>query len=155
MCVVFKTQVPLSFFYALLRGICPPPVTLNAKNSKDDEPSAVSVSKNEYIMIDNGAFKRGIFLDAIRPFMESMATDYYRPKYAFYAQRPMTGPASYAHFIQVIRHICKAAKIEMITSLKYEQSLSNKVYYVYYVRDDDDDDDDDDADDDDADDDGC
>ena len=59
---VFKSQVPLSFFYALLRGICPPPVTLNAKNSKDGESSAasVSVSKNEYIMIDNGAFKRGI-----------------------------------------------------------------------------------------------
>ena len=147
---VFKSQVPLSFFYALLRGICPPPVTLNAKNSKDDESSAasVSVSKNEYIMIDIGAFKRGIFLDAIRPFMESMATDYYRPKYTFYAQRPMTGSSSYAHFIQVIRHICKAEKIEMITSLKYEQSLSNKVYYVYYVRDNDNDDDDDDHDDD-------
>jgi predicted transcriptional regulator len=139
---VFKSQVPLSLLYALLRCICPLPVTLNAKNSKHDESSAVSVSvsvsNNEYIMIDIGAFKRGIFLDAIHPFMESMATDYYRPKYAFYAQRPMTGPASYAHFIQVIRHICKAAKIEMITSLKYEQSLSNKVYYVYYVGDDDD-----------------
>ena len=132
---VFKSQVPLSFLYTLLRCICPAPVTLNAKNSKDDESSvsvsvSVSVSKNDYIIIDIGAFKRGIFLDAIRPFMESMAAHYYRPKYVFYAQRLMTGPASYAHFIQVIRHICKAAKIEMITSLKYEQSLSNKVYYV-------------------------
>ena len=138
---VFKSQIPLSFLYALLRCICPAPVTLNVKNSNDDDDDddsslsvsvsvSVSVSKNEYIMIDIGAFKRGIFLDAIRPFMESMATDYYRPKYAFYAQRPMTGPASYAHFIQVIRHICKVAKIEMITRLKYEQSLSNKVYYV-------------------------
>ena len=140
---VFKSQIPLSFLYALLRCICPPPVTLNVKNSNDDDDDddddsslsvSVSVSKNEYIMIDIGAFKRGIFLDAIRPFMESMATDYYRPKYAFYAQRPMTGPASYAHFIQVIRHICKVAKIEMITRLKYEQSLSNKVYYVRDVN---------------------
>lgn len=121
---VFKSQVPLSFFYTFLESICPPPptVTLNAVD--------VSGCKNNYIMIDIGAFKRGIFLDAIHPFMESMATHYYRPKYAFYAQRPMTGPASYAHFIQVIRHICKEYKIEMITSLKYEQSLSNKVYYV-------------------------
>jgi len=119
---IFKTQVPLPVFYTFLESICPPPVALTA--------SDVSGCKHEYIMIDNGAFKRGIFLDAIHPFMESMATHYYRPKYAFYAQRPMTGPASYAHFIQVIRHICKATKIEMIASLKYEQSLSNKVYYV-------------------------
>ena len=123
---VFKSQIPLSFLYALLRCIGPPPVTLNVKNLNNDE----SISKNDYIIIDIGAFKRGIFLDAIRPFMESMAADYYRPKYAFYAQRPMTGPAAYAHSIQVIRHICKDAKIDMITSLKYEQSLSNKVYYV-------------------------
>ena len=119
---IFKTHVPLPVFYTFLESICPPPVTLTA--------SDVSGCKHEYIMIDNGAFKRGIFLDAIHPFMESMATHYYRPKYAFYAQRPMMGPASYAHFIQVIRHICKEYKIEMITSLKYEQSLSNKIYSV-------------------------
>ena len=122
---IFKIPLPLSFLYTFLESICPPPpptVTLTAVDN--------SGCKNNYIMIDIGAFKRGIFLDAIRPFMETMATDYYQPKYAFYAERPMTGPASYAHFIQVIRHLCKAFKIEMITSLKYEQSLSNKVYYV-------------------------
>jgi len=115
---VFKTQVPLPFFYTFLESICPP---LNAAD--------VSASKNHFI-IDISAFKRGIFMDVIRPFMETMTINYYRPKYAFYAERHMTGPASYAHFIQVIRHICKDAKIDMITSLKYEQSLSNKVYYV-------------------------
>ncbi len=129
---IFKIQFPLSFFYTFLETICPPTLSLNS-NLIQSAPD-VSGAKNNYFMIDISAFKRGIFLDAIRPFMQTMAIDYYRSKYAFYAQRPMTGPTSYAQFIQVIRHICKDCKIEMITSLKYEQSLSNKVYYVRNVR---------------------
>jgi hypothetical protein len=99
---------------------------------------AVAAAESEYAsafyMVDIFAFKRGIYMNAIRPFMDTVASQYYRPTHAFYAERSMTGPSAFTQFIQVIRHISKHANLKVVSTVKYEQSISSKVYYVEYKR---------------------
>lgn len=129
---IFKKQMPRSIFYDFIQKISAVPIETSKllhilKIGTDDaaRPRAV-------YMIDINAFKRGIYLDVIRPFMDMMADQYYRPTHAFYAQRNMAGPAAFAQFIQVVRHICSHTSLAFISTLKYEQSISSRVYYVEY-----------------------
>ena len=129
---IFKNQMPCNIFYEFLQQMCSAPIetsklmhVLKAGTSTHGE-----VCPHSVYMIDINAFKRGIYLDIIRPFMNTVGDQYYRPTHAFYARRNMTGPAAFAQFIQVIRHICKHANLSLISILKYEQSVSSRVYYV-------------------------
>jgi hypothetical protein len=82
-------------------------------------------------MVDTIAFKRGLYLNIIKPFMDLMASQYYRASHAFYAKRNMTGGATaFVHFIQVLRHISKHSGVKFISTTKYEQSVTSKVYYI-------------------------
>ena len=151
---IFKKQIPLDFFYVFIETICGPPiespkimhilkagcvtrigsnakVTPNPKIGETLEPDEEYASSAFY-MVDVFAFKRGIYMNAIRPFMDAVATQYYRPAHAFYAERSMTGPSAFTQFIQVIRHISKHANLKVVSTVKYEQSISSKVYYVEY-----------------------
>jgi hypothetical protein len=73
-------------------------------------------------------------MGVIEPFMQTIANEYYHERCRFYAERNMTVPAAYANFVQVIRHICKSNGIGMISSLKYEQSKTHKVYHIEQMR---------------------
>jgi hypothetical protein len=122
---IFKTRVPLDQFYTLIQTICPSPVTKTIKSN--------TVEPNETCFtLDLNAFKRGIFLEVVEPFMQMLATDYYNKRCAFYAERSMKTPSAFAHFVQVVKHVCKNNNILITSSLKYEQSQSNKVYYIHF-----------------------
>jgi len=135
---VFKNPIPLQTFYAFIRSICTTtqmmapvaPVAPVTGDAADTE----SPYKPVFFTLDIIAFKRGIFMGTINPFMDTLANDYYHERCRFYAERNMSTPAAYAQFVQVIRHICKGNRIEMIPSLKYEQSQSNKVYHIEQLR---------------------
>ena len=140
---VFKTPVPLHTFYAFIRSMCPILKTIiiptvisnpNAMASTATATATDSLGERTFFMLDIIAFKRGIFMGVIEPFMLMLATECYHDRYRFYAERSMATPAAYTHFVQVIRHICKGNRIEMIPSLKYEQSQSNKVYHIEQLR---------------------
>ena len=129
---IFKKQMPCSVFYEFIQQVSAAPIEtskilhiIKTNQVTQDEPLPHAV-----YMVDANAFKRGIYLDIVRPFMDMMAEQYYRPTHAFYAQRNMTGPAAFAQFIQVIRHICKHSNLAFISTLKYEQSISSRVYYI-------------------------
>ena len=153
---VFKTPIHLQTFYAFIRSICPTtqmiitpistaavdtttttipiitPTTSTTGITVDDTESIHH--KPTFFTLDIIAFKRGIFMGAIDPFMNTLANEYYHERCRFYAERSMSTPAAYAQFVQVIRHICKGNGIAMISSLKYEQSQSNKVYHIELMR---------------------
>jgi hypothetical protein len=118
---IFKTQVPLDKFYTLIQTICPCPVIKSFENVD-----------YEYFTLDLNAFKRGIFLEVVEPFVQMLATDYYNKRCAFYAERSMKTPSAFAHFVQVVKHVCKNNNILIRSALKYEQSQSNKVYYIHF-----------------------
>lgn len=147
---IFKKQVPLDQFYALIHAICPCPTIKLLKNEHVNEPEIATEMGvggggggdggdgggdfTEYacFTLDVNAFKRGIFLSAVEPFMQMLVTDYYTRRCAFYAERSMKTPAAFAHFVQVIKHVCKNNNILITSALKYEQSQSNKVYYIHF-----------------------
>ena len=141
---IFKKPMQVDFFYAFIETICGPPVEstkimhiLKGGVNKTNQPFASAALDSEFAssafyMVDIFAFKRGIYMNAVRPFMDTIATQYYRPAHAFYAKRSMTGPSAFTQFIQVIRHISKHANLKVVSTVKYEQSISSKVYYVEY-----------------------
>ena len=133
---IFKKPLPLHVFYTFSEQMCGQPVEsskiMQILKSGNGRLSDLELSGRLFFMFDNIAFKRGIYLDVIRPFMNDMARQYYRPAYAFYAERQMTSSSAFIRFIQVIRHISKHTGILFISTVKYEQSVSSKVYYVEY-----------------------
>ena len=127
---VFKYRVPLDVFYSFVRAICPVIKTNNANSNSSNNLSL----ERTFFTLDISAFKRGIFMGVIEPFMQTIANEYYHERCRFYAERNMSVPAAYANFVQVIRHICKSNGIDMISSLKYEQSKTHKVYHIEQMR---------------------
>lgn len=130
---VFKKPLPRSIFYDLFQKISAAPIETSKLLNvlKIDPNDAAHLDVHAFYMVDINAFKRGIYLDVVRPFMDTMV-EYYHPSHSFYAKRPMSSPTAFAHFIQVIRHICKYAGLAFESTLKYEQSISSRVYYVEY-----------------------
>ena len=128
---IFKSQVPVDQFYTLIQSICPCPVIKPIKSDKSDNTGAVN-DEYEHFTLDLNAFKRGIFLGVVEPFVQMLATNYYTKRCAFYAERSMKTPAAFAHFVQVAKHVCKNNNILITSALKYEQSQSNKVYYIHF-----------------------
>lgn len=132
---VFKTPVSMHTFYAFIRSICTTTTTQIITPIATATATATELPHNPtFFTLDIIAFKRGIFMGAIDPFMDTLANEYYHERCRFYAERNMSTPAAYAQFVQVIRHICKGNGIAMISSLKYEQSQSNKVYHIEEMR---------------------
>lgn len=128
---IFKMQVPLDQLYTLIHTICPSPVI---KIIKSDNETETETETEECFTLDVNAFKRGIFLGIVDPFMQMLATTYYSKRCAFYAERTMKTPAAFAHFVQVIKHVCKNNDILITSTLKYEQSQSNKIYYIRFKK---------------------
>ena len=159
---VFKNPVSMHTFYAFIRSICTttttqiitPIGTATAAATADAAPATAAATadtadaaaataaataaelphNSTFFTLDIIAFKRGIFMGAIDPFMKTLANEYYHERCRFYANRCMSTPSAYAQFVQVIRHICKDNGIVMISSLKYEQSQSNRVYHIEQMR---------------------
>ena len=136
---IFKKQVPLDQFYMLIHSICPCPSIKQLLRSDTvdtvDEAAIPFVECTSYYTLDISAFKRGIFLGIVEPFMHMLATNYYNKRCSFYAERSMKTPAAFAQFVQVVKHVCKNNNIRVTSALKYEQSQSNKVYYIHFKTD--------------------
>jgi hypothetical protein len=134
---VFKKQIPLDIFYEFIERMGGPPVESSKimhilkSGCKSMSSSAVDLSNHLFYMVDTIAFKRGLYLNIVKPFMDLMASQYYRASHAFYAKRNMTGgTTAFVRFIQVLRHISKHSGVKFISTTKYEQSVTSKVYYI-------------------------
>jgi hypothetical protein len=123
---IFKHPVDLKLFYSFIGSICPIIKTIKDKD-------IASSNERAFFTLDISAFKRGIFMGVIDPFARYLASECYHTRYKFYAERPMSTPSAFAYFVQIVRHVCKSSCIELISSLKYEQSQSNKVYYIEII----------------------
>jgi hypothetical protein len=135
---VFKKQIPLDIFYDFIERMGGPPVEsskimhiLKSGCKSNSNSVSVDLSNHLFYMVDSIAFKRGLYLNIVKPFMDLMASQYYRASHAFYAKRNMNGGATaFVHFIQVLRHISKHSGVKFISTTKYEQSVTSKVYYI-------------------------
>lgn len=104
---IFKKQIPNEILFTLLENIC---------------------NKNEkYYILNSISFKKGLYSDSISNFLELCKPFYYNSKKK-YLERKMT----YNMFTTVIRQICNFNNIKYTTQIKYDKSVYDIIYIIYF-----------------------
>ena len=104
---IFKKNVPNELLFTLLDSIC-------AKNDK-------------YYILNNEAFKRGVFQESIQKFLID-CNPYYHISKKKYLERKMT----YNTYTTILRQICNYNKITYTSQIKYDKSNYDIIYYIYF-----------------------
>ena len=87
----------------------------------------IALKTDKCYVINNNAYKKGIFNESIVKFVEECKPFYHLSKYK-YLERKLT----YNSFVTVLRQICNYNKITYTSQIKYDKSTYNIVYYVYF-----------------------
>ena len=104
---IFKSEVPKDVLFNFLDNIC-------IKNEKN------------YIL-NSTAFKKGVFNESIVEFFKSIYQHYHNSKKK-YLDKKLT----YNSFITVIRQICNNLKITYTSQVKYDKSVYDIIYCIYF-----------------------
>ena len=104
---IFKKNVPNEMLFNLLNIIC-------AKNEK-------------HYILNNEAFKRGVFQESIQNFLTECNT-YYHISKKKYLEKKLT----YNSFTTVLRQICNFNNITYTSQIKYDKSNYDIFYYIYF-----------------------
>ena len=102
---IFKQQIPNEIIIDLLNNI--------------------SIKNDNYFVVNNSVYKKGIYNNSINLFLEKCKPYYYLSK-RFYLERKMT----YNHFITILRQICKFNNILYKTEVKYDKSTYDIIYHI-------------------------
>jgi hypothetical protein len=103
---IFKEHVPNELFFNLLKDI--------------------AFKSDKYYIINNDAYKKGIFNNNIQHFITECIPYYHNSKRK-YLERKNT----YNSFITIVRQICKFNKIIYTSQIKYDRSTYDIIYYIY------------------------
>lgn len=87
---------------------------------------SITIKNDKCYVINNDAYKRGIFNNKIPGFLESIKEFYYISKQK-YLERKLT----YNSFITILRQICNFNKINYTSQIKYDKSKYEIYYYIY------------------------
>lgn len=104
---IFKTKIPTEMLFSLLESI--------------------SVKNNNYYIVNNIAYKKGVFNEFIIKFIEQ-CVPYYHTSKIKYVERKLT----YGSFVTIIRQICNANNIKYTSNIKYNKSKYDIHYYIYF-----------------------
>lgn len=104
---IFKEHIPNEMFFKLLENIA-------MKNDK-------------YYSINKNSYKKGIFDNSIIEFIEQCKPYYYLSKRK-YLDRKIT----YNSFITIVRQICNFNNITYTSQIKYDKSVYDIWYYIYF-----------------------
>jgi hypothetical protein len=86
----------------------------------------ISVKYDNYYVLNNGAYKKGIFNGDIQQFIQDCIEYYYISK-----RKYLTRTLNYNHFVTIIRQICKHLNIKYTSKIKYEKSTYDIIYNIY------------------------
>lgn len=106
---IFKNQIPNEKLFALLDSLC-------LKNEK-------------YYLFDSNAFKKGMFNMEIPNFFQFCKPFYHISKRKKYLE---IYKINYNNFTTVLRQICNFNKIIYTSHIKYDKSVYDIVYYIYF-----------------------
>jgi hypothetical protein len=106
LCQIFKYELPNNILFDLLEQIC--------------------LKTDKYYFIDLNAYKKLLFMDLKKPFIDAL-TEYYYLSKRFYLEREFT----YSSFTNIVRQICKHGKIKIESEIKYSHS---KYYINFFVH---------------------
>jgi hypothetical protein len=104
---IFKNLIPTTILFELLDKIC--------------------LKTQKYYIVNNDAFKKGVFNEEIINFLK-MCIPYYHISKRKYLEKKLT----YNSFVTVLRQICNFNKITYTSQIKYDKSTYNIVYYIYH-----------------------
>jgi hypothetical protein len=102
----FKTQMPNNIIYNLLENI--------------------TITTDKYYIINNASYKKGIYLNIIKPFIEE-CRPYYQNTKLHYLNKKIT----YNSFLTIIRQICNENNIPYTSKIIYDKSTYDIVYFIY------------------------
>ena len=106
---IIKTKIPNNILFELLDKIC-------LKNDK-------------HFIFNLESFKKGIYNGLIQEFIEQCKPFYHNSKRK-YLERQI----NYNSFITIIRQICRINKINYDSHIKYNNSIYDIVYNIYFTK---------------------
>ena len=104
---IFKNQVPNDLLIQLL--------------------DSIAIKTDKCYVLNNNAYKKGMFNDIIINFIEECKPYYYLSKRK-YLERKLT----YNSFVTIIRQICNFNKITYTSQIKYDKSNYDIIYSIYF-----------------------
>ena len=104
---LFRKQLPIDLLMNLLEHIC--------------------LKTDKYYFIDLTAYKKLIFLDLHKEFIDTVKEFYHLSK-RFYLEREFTYPS----FTNIVRQICKHGNIKFESEVKYNRSQYFINFLIYY-----------------------
>jgi hypothetical protein len=87
----------------------------------------IAIKTDKCYVINNIAYKKGIFSDTISRFLEK-CKPYYHISKRIYLERKL----NYNTFITILRQICNFNKITYTSQIKYDKSQYDIIYYIYF-----------------------
>jgi hypothetical protein len=106
---LFKNNVPNDLVFQLLNSLC-------LKNEK-------------YYLFNTISFKKGIFNEEVKLFFELCKPYYHISKRKKYLE---ISKITYNNFTTVLRQICNCNKIIYTSQIKYDKSVYDIVYFIYF-----------------------
>lgn len=87
----------------------------------------IAIKTEKCYVLNNNSYKKGMFNNIIENFINK-CIPYYHISKRKYLERKLT----YNSFITIIRQICNFNKITYTSQIKYDKSVYDIVYYIYY-----------------------
>ena len=104
---LFVVTIPKEFLFDLLDKIC--------------------IKTDKYYLFDLNSYKKMIFHEYYDEFKNNIKP-YYKVNKKFYIERKLV----YSSFTNIIRQICKSNNIMFTSKIKYNESIYNIDYYIYF-----------------------
>ena len=105
--------------------------TLFKKNVPDDKLfdllDKICLKTEKYYQIDINAYKKMLYNELEKEFIESLK-EYYKESKYFYLTREL----DYNSFTNIIRQICKSKNIGYENKISYNKSKYGIIYLIYY-----------------------
>ena len=83
---------------------------------------------DNYYIVDITAYKRSIYIDALKPFLHNLKEFYHSSKYNYIDPEVMTQNK----FNTIIRQICKFTNTQYTKRLMHDQSKYSVVYHIHF-----------------------
>jgi hypothetical protein len=104
---IFKSEVPKDVLFNFLDNIC--------------------IKHEKNYIINSSAFKKGLFNESIVEFFKDIYPHYHNSKKKYLDKK-----ITYNSFITVIRQICNHLKITYTSQVKYDKSVYDIIYCIYF-----------------------
>ena len=89
----------------------------------------INCHKTEHFyVVDNICYKKSIYVDALKPFLNDLKQYYHSSKYKYIHSENM----NHNRFNTIIRQICKYTSTNFTKKIKHEQSKYSVIYNIYY-----------------------